>query len=72
MIGDDGIHMTDAGYGCLAANLAAALEGNWRANAKLAQRAHGVAGLAPSAPSVDGPPAAPAPALRRKDAIPFN
>jgi acyl-CoA thioesterase I len=75
MIGDDGIHMTDAGYGCLAANLAAALEGNWRADAKLAQRAHGVAGLAATqAPAIAGPPtsAAPAPTLRRKDAIPFN
>jgi len=72
MIGDDGIHMTDAGYGCLAANLAAALEGNWRANAKFAQRAHGVAGLATPAPDVASPPAAPAPTLRRKDAIPFN
>jgi acyl-CoA thioesterase I len=40
MIGADGLHMTDAGYGCLAVNLAAALEANWRAERKLAQRAH--------------------------------
>jgi len=40
MVGGDGLHMTDAGYGCLAADLAAALVANWRAETKLAQRAH--------------------------------
>ena len=34
MIGADGLHMTDAGYGCLAAELARALEANWRARGK--------------------------------------
>jgi acyl-CoA thioesterase I len=38
MIGGDGLHMTDAGYGCLATDLAAALVANWRAETKLAQR----------------------------------
>jgi acyl-CoA thioesterase-1 len=49
MIGADGLHMTDAGYGCLANDLAAALEANWQSGEKLARRAHGgndaVAGL---------------------------
>jgi lysophospholipase L1-like esterase len=49
MVGADSLHMTDAGYGCLAADLAAALEANWQAEAKIAHRAHGainaVAGL---------------------------
>lgn len=31
MIGPDGLHMNDAGYGCLAAGLAAALAANWQA-----------------------------------------
>jgi acyl-CoA thioesterase I len=30
MIGSDGLHMTDRGYGCLAAGLAEALTANWR------------------------------------------
>jgi acyl-CoA thioesterase I len=75
MIGVDGLHMTDAGYGCLAADLAAALEANWQAQTKLAQRARGtsdsVAGLPPSPGT--GPDVSRAPVdLRRKDAIPFN
>jgi lysophospholipase L1-like esterase len=41
MIGADGLHMTDVGYSCLAANLAAALEANWQSGEKLARRAHG-------------------------------
>ena len=41
MIGADGLHMTDAGYGCLASDLAAALEANWQSGEKLARRAHG-------------------------------
>lgn len=51
MVGPDGLHMTDAGYHCLAAGLAAALEANWRAETKLARRVRGasdaVAGLRP-------------------------
>jgi acyl-CoA thioesterase I len=39
MVGGDGLHMTDAGYGCLSADLAAALVANWRADTRLAQRA---------------------------------
>jgi acyl-CoA thioesterase I len=40
MIGADGLHMTDAGYACLASDLAAALEANWQSAEKLARRAH--------------------------------
>jgi len=32
MIGPDGLHMTDASYGCLARQLAAALAWNWRSH----------------------------------------
>jgi acyl-CoA thioesterase-1 len=41
MIGADGLHMTDAGYSCLASNLAAGLEANWQSGEKLARRTHG-------------------------------
>jgi lysophospholipase L1-like esterase len=55
MVGDDGLHMTDAGYGCLAADLAASIEANWRAEAKLAHRAPNpgvsVAGLRARSPA---------------------
>jgi lysophospholipase L1-like esterase len=37
MIGPDGLHMTDASYGCLANQLAEALAWNWRSHAKLAK-----------------------------------
>jgi lysophospholipase L1-like esterase len=37
MIGADGLHMTDAGYGCLAASLAKALASNWEAHRSTAQ-----------------------------------
>jgi acyl-CoA thioesterase-1 len=37
MIGPDGLHMTDASYGCLANQLAEALSWNWRSHAKLAK-----------------------------------
>ena len=61
MVGDDGLHMTDAGYGCLAADLAAALEANWRADVKLARRPHAapnaIAGL-PTHPAASPPAAA--------------
>ena len=42
MIGPDGLHMTDASYGCLARQLAAALAWNWRSHGSRAA----VAGLA--------------------------
>jgi lysophospholipase L1-like esterase len=74
MIGVDGLHMTDAGYACLASNLAAALEANWQAEAKLAHRQHGridgIAGL-----PVEPPGRAAGsiqPAVRRNDAKPAN
>jgi acyl-CoA thioesterase-1 len=75
MVGADGLHMTDAGYGCLAADLAAALEANWQAERKLAQRVHAatdtVAGL-PAHPAAAAPVAAPPVDMRRNDAMPFN
>jgi lysophospholipase L1-like esterase len=37
MIGPDGLHMTDASYGCLASQLAEALAWNWWSHAKLAK-----------------------------------
>ena len=37
MIGADGLHMTDASYGCLAKQLAEALAWNWQSHAKLAR-----------------------------------
>jgi acyl-CoA thioesterase-1 len=37
MIGSDGLHMTDASYGCLANQLAEALARNWWSHAKLAK-----------------------------------
>lgn len=75
MVGGDGLHMTDAGYGCLAAQLGAALEANWRAETKIAQRVHdaggAVAGLpAPALPA--GRASATTTAVRRNDAVPFN
>jgi acyl-CoA thioesterase I len=50
MIGPDGLHMTDRGYFCLAANLAEALAGNWWSQQRTAQHppAARVAGLAGS------------------------
>jgi acyl-CoA thioesterase I len=75
MVGADGLHMTDAGYGCLAADLAAALEANWRAETKLARRSPGrpdtVAAMpAPHASDVHDSrlPVD----MRRNDATPFN
>jgi acyl-CoA thioesterase-1 len=50
MIGPDGLHMTDASYGCLADQLADALAWNWWSHAKLAKSLHNapqaVAGIA--------------------------
>ncbi len=62
MVGPDGLHMTDRGYFCLAANLAEALAGNWWSQQRTAQRppAARVAGLARSG-AVAAPPAAAAP-----------
>lgn len=37
IIGSDGLHMTDASYGCLASELAEALAWNWWSHAKLAK-----------------------------------
>ncbi|HMD66671.1 MAG TPA: SGNH/GDSL hydrolase family protein [Stellaceae bacterium] len=37
LIGPDGLHMTDASYGCLANQLAEALASNWRSQQKLAK-----------------------------------
>jgi acyl-CoA thioesterase-1 len=75
MVGDDGLHMTDSGYGCLAADLAAALEANWRAEEKIAHRAHqsvnAIAGLPGQSPPDLREVPAPA-AVRRNDATPFN
>jgi len=75
MIGPDGLHMTDAGYGCLATDLAKALEANWRSEQKIAQRAHestdSVAGL-PAQPAAAQHAAPPAIPMRRNDATPFN
>jgi len=57
MIGPDGLHMTDASYGCLASQLAEALAWNWWSHGKIAksshQNPHTVSGLAqPAAPTV--------------------
>jgi acyl-CoA thioesterase I len=75
MIGADGLHMTDAGYGCLAADLAAALAANWHAEAKLAHHqnalTNAVAGLPQHSPAI-GAGAEPAGAPRRNDAMPFD
>jgi acyl-CoA thioesterase I len=72
MVGADGLHMTDAGYGCLGADLAAALEANWQSETKLTQHAH----EAPA--SLAGLPRQPASGpqskadMRRNDAKPLN
>jgi hypothetical protein len=41
MVGPDGLHMTDASYGCLANELAEALALNWLSHAKLARSSYG-------------------------------
>lgn len=56
-IGSDGLHMTNASYGCLASQLAEALAWNWWSHGKIAksshQSPHTVSGLAqPAAPTV--------------------
>jgi acyl-CoA thioesterase I len=40
MIGPDGLHMTDASYGCLASQLAEALAWNWWSHGKIARSLH--------------------------------
>lgn len=62
MIGPDGLHMTDRGYGCLAADLAEALAWNWWSHERAARRSRAarIAGLAEP-----GPAAAPAEAPAR-------
>ena len=75
MVGPDGLHMTDTGYGCLAEDLAAALESNWRAEAKLAQRARGreaPAGEFRWLPLAASHSIQPPSDMRRNDATPFN
>jgi len=60
MIGPDGLHMTDRGYGCLAVELADALARNWRAQEDAPPPvAARVAGLAAAGQGV-APPAPPA------------
>jgi hypothetical protein len=44
MIGRDGLHMTDAGYTCLAIELAKALVANWESHRHTAQPGGGAAG----------------------------
>jgi len=40
MVGPDGLHMTDASYGCLASELAEALAWNWWSRGKIANSSH--------------------------------
>jgi len=40
IIGPDGLHMTDASYGCLASGLAEALAWNWWSRGKIANSSH--------------------------------
>jgi acyl-CoA thioesterase-1 len=40
MIGPDGLHMTDASYGCLSSQLAEALAWNWWSHGKIAKSSH--------------------------------
>jgi len=61
MIGADGLHMTDASYGCLASQLAQALAWNWWSHGKFAKSLNrspdAVAGFAPgqNTPSAGAP-----------------
>ncbi|HEX3863776.1 MAG TPA: SGNH/GDSL hydrolase family protein [Stellaceae bacterium] len=61
MIGDDGLHMTDRGYGCLAADFAEALAWNWWTQERVTHnpadaRVAGLRGTAPPAAPFDGRP----------------
>jgi hypothetical protein len=71
MIGADGLHMTDAGYDCLASDLAAALEANWQAGEKLARRPHGPTNAVAGLPETSDQ-SSELPRMRRNDAKPFN
>jgi acyl-CoA thioesterase I len=71
MIGADGLHMTDAGYGCLASDLAAALEANWQAGEKLARRPHGPSNAVAGLPETSDR-SLELPRMRRNDAKPLN
>ena len=56
MVGPDGLHMNDQGYGCIAAGLAEAVADNWRAHQTLVQRSS-----APRLAGVIQPPRSAAP-----------
>jgi lysophospholipase L1-like esterase len=72
MVGADGLHMTDAGYGCLAADMATSLEANWRAESKLAHREHNAPDAVAGLPHSGGELGQRHPLLRRNDATPFE
>ncbi|MBV8777822.1 MAG: SGNH/GDSL hydrolase family protein [Alphaproteobacteria bacterium] len=72
MVGADGLHMTDAGYACLAADLARALEANWRAETKLARRVRSPSDTVAGLPRPAAGPSDMHDAVRRNDAAPFN
>jgi lysophospholipase L1-like esterase len=72
MVGADGLHMTDAGYGCLATDLAAALAANWRSEAKFARRARGSLAVLPVQPAPGARNSAIPADPRPNDAKPFN
>src|SRR5947207_4405182 len=57
MIGADGLHMNDRGYGCLAAGLADSLAANWQAHQRLVEsrQPNAVAGLSPGAKKTAAP-----------------
>ncbi|MGE5268704.1 MAG: SGNH/GDSL hydrolase family protein [Thiohalocapsa sp.] len=57
MVGPDGLHMNDRGYGCLAAELAEAVADNWRRQQKPAASASQLAHYAK--PAAPGPASAP-------------
>jgi len=59
MIGSDGLHMTDRGYHCLAAELAEALAVNWQLHRDAARRAQTVAVARPGARAGTGTAIAP-------------
>jgi lysophospholipase L1-like esterase len=54
MIGPDGLHMTDAGYTCLAIELAKALAANWESHRQAAQPAAEAAGKVANSGSGQG------------------
>ena len=57
MIGADGLHMNDRGYGCLAAELAESLAANWQAHQRLVEsrQPDAVAGLSSGAKKTTAP-----------------